>query len=139
MSEFIGNDCLVLKLEEYDIDTKELDTNIYILYDTKNNNYVIRGRRKWTPYQQSCTYSFVCECEIELTNFLRYIICKNSNVNEILYNYNNFPWDSNNITFEFLNNYEHSDYEISGYNNKKFKKSRIIQHLQMLKNIYNVY
>ena len=43
MSEFIGNDCLVLKLEEYDIDTKELDTNIYILYDTKNNVHLIQS------------------------------------------------------------------------------------------------
>ena len=33
MSEFPVPDCLVLKIEEHDIGTNELDTTLYILYD----------------------------------------------------------------------------------------------------------
>lgn len=139
MSEFTGRDCLVFKLEEFDVDTMETDTNIYILYDTKKYNFVVRGCRKWTPKRQSATYSFVCDNEEELSYFLKYLICKNNKVNEILYNYDNLPFDSNDITFDFLNNYEHSDYEISGYNNKSFSRNRILKNLKMLKNIYNIY
>ena len=139
MSDFTGRDCLVFKLEEFDVDTMATDTNIYILYDTKNYNFVVRGCRKWTPKQKSATYSFVCDDEEELSYFLKYLICKNNKVNEILYNYDNLPLDSNEITFDFLNNYEHSDYEISGYNNKSFSRHRILKNLRMLKNIYNIY
>ena len=139
MSDFTGRDCLVFKLEEFDVDTMATDTNIYILYDTKKYNFVVRGCRKWTPKQQSATYSFVCDNEDELSYFLKYLICKNNKVNEILYNYDNLPFDSNEITFDFLNNYEHSDYEISGYNNKSFSRHRILKNLRMLKNIYNIY
>jgi hypothetical protein len=136
---FTGMDCLVLKIEEFDADTHENDTNLYVLYDTNNSRYIIRGRRKWTPKTNACEYSFVCDDEDELAHFLQYVICKQNKINEILYNYDNLPTDSNDITFEFLNNYEHSDYEISGYNSKKFKKARILRNLKMLKNIYNVY
>jgi len=136
---FTGVDCLVLKIEEFDVDTKEIDTNIYILYDTEMEQYIVRGRRKWTPKHQSCEYSFVCDCEEDLAYFLRYLICKHNKINEILYNYDNLPSDSNDITFEFLNNYENADYEISGYNSRTFKMCKTIKTLRMLKNIYNIY
>ena len=136
---FTGMDCLVLKIEEFDTDTNENDTNMYILYDTEMEKYIIRGRRRWTPKTNACEYSFVCDDEDELAQFLQYVICKNNRVNEILYNYDNLPADSSDITFEFLNNYEHSDYEISGYNSKKFKRTRILRNLRMLKNVYNIY
>ncbi len=136
---FTGMDCLVLKIEEFDADTNENDTNLYVLYDTNNSRYIIRGRRRWTPKIQACEYSFVCDHEDDVLEFLQYVICKNNRINEILYNYDNLPADSSDITFEFLNNYEHSDYEISGYNGKKFKRTRILRNLKMLKNIYNIY
>jgi hypothetical protein len=136
---FTGMDCLVLKIEELDGDTNEPDTNMFILYDTEKEQYIIRGRRRWTPKVNACEYSFVCDDEDELAHFLQYVICKQNKINEILYNYDNLPADSNDITFEFLNNYEHSDYEISGYNNKTFKRTRILKNLRMLKNIYNIY
>ena len=139
MSAFTGIDCLVLKIEEYDVDTNEIDTNVYILYDTEKEQYIVRGRRRWTPKHQSCEYSFVCDDEDDLAYFLGYLICKQNKINEILYNYDNLPADSNDITFEFLNSYENADYEISGYNSRKFKMSKIIRTLSMLRNVYNLY
>ena len=55
MSE--NTDCLVLKIEEHDIDTTELDTTLYILYDKNESHFVIRGKR-FSKVMDSCTYSF---------------------------------------------------------------------------------
>ena len=59
--------------------------------------------------------------------------------NEILYNYDNLPTDSNEITYEFLRNYDHSDYEISGYNIPKMERKRLLNNLRILRNIHNYY
>lgn len=140
MSELITvTDCLVFKIEEFDVDTQKIDTTVYILYDKKKHQYVIRGRRAWTPQRQSQTYSFECDFAHELSDFLKYIICKYNTINEILYNYDNLPQDANDITFDFLNEYDHADYEISGYNNLKFDKKKITRKLRMLRNVFNYY
>jgi hypothetical protein len=136
-------DCLVLKLEENEVsevnnkNTGRVDTTIYIFYDKKEKNYVLRGQRRWSVGCQSCAYSFVCKSEVDLADFLQYIFCKKNTVNEILYNYDNLPKISNEITFDFLNKYDHGDYEISGYNNTVLIKNRLIKILKMLRNVFN--
>jgi hypothetical protein len=140
MTEFTTvTDCLVFKFEELDVDRKEVDTTVYIIYDKSQHKYVVRGQRKWTPKHQSCTYSFDCEFAHDLADFLKYIVCPHNKVNEILYNYDNLPYDSNDITFTFLNEYDHSDYEISGYNEQKFGRKRLLKNLRMLRNVSNNY
>ena len=141
MSSFTENvtDCLVLKLEEVERNTNKIDTTAYIIYDKKNHRYLIRGRRRWTPVWQSCTYSFECEFAKDLADFIQYLICPDNRVNEVLYNYNNLPEDPNEITFEFLNEYDHADYEISGYNKKKLRRPRLLSNLRMLRNVFNYY
>lgn len=138
MSEFINNipDCLVFKIEEIQFETGIKDTTIYIIYDKKNHKYLIRGTRK---KNQSCTYSYDCECAHDLADFIEYLICPDNKINEILYNYDNLPENPNEITFDFLNNFDHVDYEISGYNNEKLKRNRLLRNLRMLRNIYNYY
>lgn len=138
MSAFIS-DCLVLKLEEIEEDTKNIDTTVYIIYDKRNHTYLIRGRRAISPKRQSCSYSYECDNAIDVANFLRYLICKHNKVNEILYNYDNLPENPNDITFEFLNEYDEPDYEISGYNDKKLKRRGLLNNLRMLRNVYNYY
>jgi len=138
MSEFCS-DCLVLKLEEIDVDKKEIDTTLYILYDRRRTRYLVRGQRRWTPKHRSCTYSFECEFTHDLVNFIRYIICPRNKVNEILYNYDNLSNDPNEITFSFLHDYDNPDFEISGYNNKMLNRNRLIKNLRMLRNIFNYY
>ena len=145
MTEFFTNtpdtvpDCLVFKFEEYDTYKKELDTTVYVFYDKREHHYVIRGQRKWTPNHQSCTYSFNCDYAKDVADFLQYLVCKDNTVNEILYNYDNLPSESANITFEFMNEYDHRDYEISGYNGQKFGRKRLLRNLRMLRNVYNDY
>ena len=141
MSEFTEfiTDCLVFKLEEIDNNTGKIDNTIYIIYDKKNHNYLIRGNRNGTRNAQSHIYSFECEYANDLADFLKYMICSENSVNEILYNYDNFPENPNEITFGFL--YEHDDitYEMSGYNDKKLKRRRLLRNLRMLRNVYNHY
>ena len=132
-------ECLVLKLEEVDCDTGSRDTTIYVLYDQNEGNYVVRGHRQRTQKHNACVYSFVCEEAKDLANFLHYIICPHNSVSEVLYNYDNLPYDSTDITFEFLNEYDHQDYEISGYNNQKMNRKRLVRDLRMLKNVFNYY
>ena len=138
MSQFMP-DCLVLKLEEVERDTNNIDTILYIIYDKKNNNYLIRGERKSTAKSQSCNYSFNCDFPGELADFIGYIISSDNRINESLFNYNNLPYLSNDITHDFLHNNEHIDYEISGYDNRKLKRKNILGNLRMLKYIYNNY
>jgi hypothetical protein len=139
MSEFPVPDCLVLKIEEYDVDTKELDTTLYILYDKKYHNYVVRGRRRFTPNHHSCEYSFVCEDVHDLLYFITFVISKNNLWTYVLYNYDNLSIESDEITFEFLYNYDHSDYELAAYDKMKYNRRSLINNLRMLRNVFNFY
>ena len=139
MTEFHVPDCLVLKLEENENNSKNIDTTVYILYDKKEHNYVIRGQRRNTDNINSCTYSFISEKIDSVADFIQYIICSNNTVNEILYNFDNFPIDSNEITYEFLKSYDEVNYEISGYNNQELKRKTLLRKLKMLRNVFNYY
>ena len=132
-------DCLVFKFEEYDTEKNELDTILYVLYDKKRHRYIVRGQRKGTLNIQCCTYSFECEYDNDLADFIQYVFCSHNKVNEILYNYDNLPDNSNEITFEFLQEYDNRDYEISGYNDKKLKRGRLLRNLRILRKIFNYY
>jgi len=136
MSEII--DCLVLKIEEHDIDTKELDTTLYILYDKKNHHFVVRGKR-FSKKEYSCTYSFNCEIAEELADFISFIICVKNKWSYILYNYDNLPNTSNEISYDFLKNHDSSSYELSAYDNKEFKRNELLINLRMLRNVFNYY
>jgi hypothetical protein len=136
--EFTVPDTLVLKIVEYDVDLGRPDTTMYILYDKVTHRFVIRGKR--TEFREkSCTYSYECELANDLADFLEFIFDKKNRFSYILYNYDNLPATSNEITFEFLSNYDDSVYEISGYDNNKFKRKNLLKNLRMLRNIFNYY
>jgi hypothetical protein len=134
-------DCLVLKIEEY-ID-EEIDTTLFILYDKNEECYLVRGRRSEVSGKPSpVSYSFQCECASELIDFISFVICKKSKINYTLYNYDDLPNDPVEIDYDYLYFKEldgHSGYELAGYDNKKFKKKEILQHLRMLRNVFNYY
>ena len=69
----------------------------------------------------------------------KYLICPHNTVNEVLYNYDNLPENPNDITFGFLNDYDFEDNEISGYNDYKLKRRRLLRNLRMLRNVFNYY
>lgn len=129
-------DCLVLKIEEYDSETDELDTTVFLLYDYKEHNYVIRGKRAVSGRHDSCDYSFVCGDERDLADFLEFVICKKNLWTYVLYNYDNLPYDSNDITYDFLTDVSQV-YELTGYNKQKYRRSKLLKILRILRNVFN--
>ena len=134
----VVKDCLVFKIEELD-QNNTVDMTAYILYDKKTHVYVIRGQRIVTQKHKSCTYSFNCDCASDLLEFLDYVIDPVYKINHVLYNYDNLPKNSNDITYEFLKECDHQDYELAGYNNQSYDRYKLLLQLKMLKNVYNNY
>ena len=132
-------DCLVLKIEERETDVELLDTTIYVIYDKRDRNYVIRGKRRATETADSCTYSVVCKDHRDLADFLSFVICKDNFWTYVLYNYDNLSYDSNDITYEFLNENESNVYELTGYNNLYYSREGLCSILRMLRNVFNYY
>jgi hypothetical protein len=135
----MSTDCLVLKIEEY-VD-KNLDTTLYILYDKNEEFFLIRGKRSDNLGNYKCVpYSFYCKHITEITDFIDFIICKDSKISYTLYNYNDLSNDSDNIDFDYLHNLDNKlSFEISGYDNQKFNKNNITKFLKVLKNVFNYY
>lgn len=131
-------DTLVLKIIEHDVNLDRPDTTLFILYDNETSRYVIRGKRNEVR-RESCTYSYECEHATDLIEFLEFLFDKNYKFSYILYNYDNLPATSNEITFEFLKKHDKIKYELSGYDNVNFKRKDMLKKLRMLKNIFNYY
>jgi len=136
--EFTVPDTLVFKIVEYDVDFNKPDTTMYILYDKATHRYVIRGKRN-SSIMDSCTYSFECEYANELIDFLEFCLDKTNTFSYILYNYDNLPETSNEITFDFLKRHDSMVYEIAGYDNQQFKSNGMLKYLRMLRNVFNYY
>ncbi len=134
--EFTVPDCLVLKIEEYDDVSGLLDTSIFVLYDKKEHEYVIRGKRRVTERHDACDYSFVCEFAKDLADFISFVICKENLWTYVLYNYDNLPYDSNDITYDFLTDVS-PVYELGGYDKQKYSRRKLLQNLRMLRNVFN--
>jgi hypothetical protein len=133
--EYTVPDTLVLKIVEKD--GNKDDTILYILYDKSVERYVIRGKREETLRVKSCTYSFECDYTHDLVDFIQFLIDPTNSISVILYNYDNLPFSSNDVTFEFLSEYDDIRYEIGGYDNVKLKRKELLKNLRMLRNIYN--
>jgi len=138
MSYFSSTDCLVLKIEEYDSDTNVLDATIYIIYDKQQHKYVVRGSRSHKTIE-SCTYAFNCEYAHELFDFLTFVICKKNKWTYVLYNYDNLPATSDEITYDFFVKHDSKVYELAGYDKLKFNKNKLLANLRILRNVFNYY
>uniref|UniRef100_A0A6C0ERM6 Uncharacterized protein n=1 Tax=viral metagenome TaxID=1070528 RepID=A0A6C0ERM6_9ZZZZ len=132
-------DCLVLKIEEYGTDDGKLDTVLFILYDKLQRRYIIRGKRNHSTKYIFYPFSFMCNNSKDLTDFISFAICRKNLCNYVLYNYDNLPFSSDDITYEFLNENESYSYELAGYDNVKFNKKKLTKHLKMLNNVFNYY
>ena len=142
--EFVP-DCLVLKIEERCRDTSELVTTFFIMYDKKEENYVIRGKitdiNSRRGNKPGAIFSFVSNSSGDLEDFLSFSICNQNKLTYVLYTYDDLSYHSNNITYEDLKakQYESTSYEIAGYENKSYKKKDVLRNLRMLENVFNYY
>lgn len=131
-------DCLVLKLEEFECNTDNIDNTIYILYDTNKETYIVRGTRTGVV-RGTIDFSYECENMDSLIVFLRYAIGKYNRVSESLYNFPEMYVESNNITFDYLCERSRESEEISGYMITRIKKSRLKKLLTMIRDLGNYY
>ena len=132
-------DCLVLKIEEYDVSSGKLDTSVFILYDQKEECYIVRGQRVDTKRAESVPYSFTCKRTKDLVNFLSVAICKENVSSYILYNYNDLPMSSDDITYSSLYYDETIANEIAAYDGFFYDRSLLKRYLGMLRNVFNIY
>ena len=134
-SENYPTDCLVLRIDEFDCDSYNLDNSMYILYDTNEDLYVIRGKRPNTWE----TYSFYCDTMHDTMDFVRTVICKHNLWSYSLYNCNDLPWDSDDITFGTLEESVSKDNEVVGYDYQSYDTKTLKRMLRILRNVYNYY
>ena len=132
-------DCLVLKIEEYDISKGKLDTSMFVLYDQNNQVYLVRGTRVETKHLSSVPYSFTCDKMEDLADFISVAICEDNRMSYILYNYNNLPLSSNDITYDMLYEEEDETNEVAGRDNMIYDRKALLKYLGMLRNVFNCY
>ena len=133
-------DCLVLKIIEFtDSEKNEIDTTLYILFDTKNCDFIVRGKRSTIKKNVAKEFNFTCNSSESLIDFISIAICKENLSTYIFYNYDNLPFYSNNITFDFLNKNFNSQNEIAGYEKLKYSRKRLTKYIDILKSVFNFY
>ena len=128
-------DCLVLRIDEIDVDTKKYDTTMYVLYDSNNETFAIRGKRDtdWT------THSYYCDDIKELSSFLSTVICKQNLWSYTLYTITHLPDNSDDISFGMLDGKATKDAEFCGYDKLVYSRKTLRKMLNILRNVYNYY
>lgn len=126
-------DCLVLKIEEFDCDTRKKDTTLFVFYDSKIDEFIIRGKRV------NNSFSFKCVSSEDLAEFITFTICTRNLWTFVLYSYDNLPIRSDDIDFDFLTTHLEKCLEISAYDQQKYSWDQLLQNLRMLRNVSNEY
>jgi hypothetical protein len=131
----MSTDCLVLNICEFESGSGRLDTSMYILYDANAETFVIRGKRpdSWE------TYSFYCDNPFSTADFVSTVICKGNLWTYTLYNCDNLPDSSDDITFGTLEYSVRKENEITAYDKLPYSRKTLTKMLRIIKNVYNFY
>ena len=114
-----------------------IDTTIYILYDNELKTYVVRGCRGVNDKKKLVPYSFYCDHERDLLDFLDVTLERANRYTYILYNYDNLPASSDDITFDFLHKYVDRYYEITGFDNQEISRKSLHKFLRIIRKVSN--
>ena len=128
-------DCLVLRIDETDVDTKKLDVVTYVLYDSNNEMFVVRVKREneWT------THSYYCDSVKQLSSFLSTVICKQNLWSYTLFTMENLSENSDDIGFGTLDVKATKETELCGYDSLPYSRRTLKKMLSILRNVYNYY
>ena len=113
-----NTDCLVLCIESQD------HSRMYIFYDSSTDLYEIRASKP---------YSFSCTSRSSLVDFINYTLDQPFIIT--MYHHDDLPDTSVDVTFDLLDQSQHTHQELFSYRDKKIRKSM----LTMLRNITNYY
>ena len=138
MSAMIS-DCLVLKIEEIEATTGDIDNTIYVLYDSVERVYIIRGVRSATYKRVFDTYSFRCHSTKVVVDFLTVTIDGSNPVSYALYNCNDLPYRSDEITSELLDESCVKAAEVVGYDNMKLERKTLRKYVDIVGSMFNPY
>ena len=146
MSEYkdsnLQNDShLILCINERDMDNplSQIDNRIFIGYWT-DNTFFIKGKRENYNDFDFVPYSFICEREKSIFDFVKFACGNESNIDIVLYNFNNLEKKFSNcyeMSYEFFEENIDYNYEIAGYECVQLEYSQFIGLLRMLKHVTN--
>ena len=129
------SDCLILRISERTdtwIDTlTRIENTLYVIFDGNKCEFLVRG----VVNNVSC--SFICKRAKSMSDFINIISVPESTLYYTLYNYQNLPQTSDEITYENLDEYVSEEYEI--VSEKTNKDISVYNILLMLKNMFNYY
>ena len=133
------SDCIVLKIVETEFNSRETDNTIYLLYDTLKREYVIRGIRTSSSTTEFDPYSFRCQQMKPVCDFLSLVIDNNNIVSYSMYNLNDLPLYSDDITHELLEESCYKVNEIVGYDNLHFNMKTLRKYVGIVSELFNPY
>ena len=130
-------DCLVLRIVDTDSIKNNKTANLFVLYDVKEREYVVRGSNDHA--KAFVPFSFNCRTRTELIDFIKFFLCEECKWSYELYNYDNLPAFSNDITYDFLHSNLDNRYNIVSYDNQEYSKRSLQKWLRMLEYVKNDY
>jgi len=134
-----SSDCLVLLIEGYDPELNISVNKTYVLYDNVNQQYLVRGL-DFDKETQKKSFSFTVDYDatesiVDFTDFFS----SGDQVKIAVYNFDDLPLTSEEITYEYLEDYSSEEYEIFTFRPTNYSKTTIRRMLTMVKNMYNHY
>ena len=132
-----SSDCLVLLIEGYDPELNISVNKTYVLYDNVNQQYLVRGL-DFDKETQKKSFSFTVDYDatesiVDFTDFFS----SGDQVKIAVYNFDDLPLTSEEITYEYLEDYSSEEYEIFTFRPTNYSKTTIRRMLTMVKNLYN--
>ena len=125
------SDCLVLAIEDSIIYMK-----VFVIFDILKGKFFICGKKVTSVEYEWVPFSFYCEKENVLMNFINLVM--DDSVNIYLYNLNNLPISCDEISFDLLENSKHESCEIVKYiNEDECYNMTVLDCLELLKQIRN--
>jgi hypothetical protein len=130
---------LTLCIEERDdVDYSIIINRLFISYDIEQESYVVYGKSERTGIDNE-QYFFRSDRSADMYKFVEFIIGKYAYSSYTLYNYNNMPFDLEDVDYYFMEANMDIRYEIAVYDEVILKKKNFRKNLHMLKNVYNFY
>lgn len=111
---------------------------LFISYDIENESYVVYGKGSNVGIDNE-QFFFRSDRSADLYKFVRFVIGKDSYSSYTLYNYNNMPFDLEEVDYYFMESNMDIRYELAAYDNMRLNKRDFRRNLHVLKNVYNFY
>lgn len=138
--------CLVLCIEcREDHDYNIINTRLFVTYDFLDETYVLYGKHLdkleekrvlQTRYQP---FFFRFNKSKDVYDMIEAIVSRDTIFSYTLYNYDNMPYDCENVNYFDLSENKNDNYELVSYDNVFISKKKILPVIKMLKRTFNYF